>query len=208
MLWQRCDYDVVNSQHVTTQTQHKHNFNFFANFLISNATDATDDDVVINDVINTFLEYTIRLHHGRRHQLIRRQSRRVTPMILYPGRAHRLYFQYWPFVYFFCGWFVGGKPPTHRAVLPVLRITPLLSTSNVGQMKQQRVKFAVETTPPECLFDHSTIFDYSLFFLRLFLYRGSSSSCCISIILQQSTTFVGRIKQWNAEFSAEVSLPG
>ena len=155
---------VVNSQHVTTQTQHKHNFNFFANFLISNATDATDDDVVINDVINTFLEYTIRLHHGRRHQLIRRQSRRVTPMILYPGRAHRLYFQYRPFVYFFCGWFVGGKPPTHRAVLPVLRITPLLSTSNVGQMKQQRVKFAVETTPPECLFDHSTIFDYSFIF--------------------------------------------
>ena len=31
-------------------------------------------------------------------------------------------------------------------------------------MKQQRVKFAVETTPPECLFDHSTIFDYSFIF--------------------------------------------
>ena len=34
----------------------------------------------------------------------------------------------------------------------------------LGQMKQQRVKFAVETTPPECLFDHSTIFDYSFIF--------------------------------------------
>ena len=117
MLWLCCDNVVIMMLLIHSMSQHKHNFNFFANFLISNATDATDDGV-INDVINTFLEYTIRPHHGRRHQLIRRQSRRVTPMILYPGRAHRLYFQYWPFVYFFCGWFVGGEPPTRRAVLP------------------------------------------------------------------------------------------
>jgi hypothetical protein len=64
-----------------------------------------------------FLEYAP--HLGRRHRLIRRHSRRVTPMILYPERAHRLYFQFMPSVYFFCGWFVGGEPPTRRAVLPV-----------------------------------------------------------------------------------------
>ena len=103
-----------------------------------------------------------RSYHGRRRSLIRRQSRRVTPLILYPERAHRLYFQFPAFAYFSCGWFVGGDPPTRRSCFA--RITALPSTSYVGQMKQQRVEFAVETTPPGCLFDHSTIFDYSFVF--------------------------------------------
>ena len=68
---------------IHSMSQHKHNFNFFANFLISNATDATDDDV-INDVINTYAPHH---GHGRRHRLIRRHSRRVTPMILSRERA-------------------------------------------------------------------------------------------------------------------------
>ena len=107
-----------------------------------------------------FLEYAP--HHGRRNRLIQRQSRRVTPIILYRGRAHRLYFQFRPFVYFFCGWFVGGEPPTRRAVLPVL--VPRYHRRQMWVIKQQRVEFAVETTPPGCRFDHSTIFDYSFIF--------------------------------------------
>ena len=79
------------------------------------------------------------------------------------------------------------------------RLTALPSTSYsyVGHLKQQRVELAVETTLPECLFDHSTIFDYSFIFPA----AGSlsvvylSSSCNDSIIPQQSTTFGGRIKQ-------------
>jgi hypothetical protein len=57
------------------------------------------------------------------------------------------------------------------------RIIPLPSTTYVGQIMHQRLEFAVEMTPPGCLFDHSTIFD------RRFIFPAAGSLLVVTLRL-------------------------
>ena len=117
-------------------------------------------------------------HHGRRHRLIWRQCRRVTPMILYRERAHHVHFHFWPFVCFSCGWFVGGEPPTRRAVLPVIHSRHqrrIWVTWSIKHCNSHR-----EILPPIRYYLNIQLLTAGLFFLRLDLCRWSPYGWCVN----------------------------
>ena len=92
-------------------------------------------------------------------------------MILYPERAHRVNFQYWPLVYFSCCWFLSGEPPTCRAVSPVL------SRRHQRWMwvkwSNKQCNSHGKILPPARYYHNIQLLTASLFFPRLDLRRWS-----------------------------------
>ena len=78
---------------------------------------------------------------------------------------------------FSCLWFsVGGL---HSSSC-VDSITPRPSTTNVGQMNQQTLEYAVETTPRGIFLISLQLLTAGLFFLLLVLCRWSSYGWCVN----------------------------
>ena len=106
-------------------------------------------------------------HHGRRDRLIRRQCHWATPMILYPKRAHRIYFIWPPLDFFFGGWLVSGEPPTRRAVLPVL---PRRHQRRMWvDWSNKRFNLQGKWLPTEWYYHNIQLLTAGAFFLRLVL---------------------------------------
>ena len=89
-----------------------------------------------------------------------------------------MYFQFWPFVYFSCGWFVDDESPTRRAVLPVL---PRRHQRRMWvDWSNKRFNLQGKWLPTEWYYHNIQLLTAGLFFLRLDLCRRSSYAWCVN----------------------------